>query len=245
VNNLSVAFSLFAAATRRQFLHMKILYSLLSLLMLAAAASADFVVVQKVDGLGQQSGNITVKIKDGKARAELAPQISQLIDGNSGDTITLMHGQKSFMKIPASQTKALLEQMQKVRGGDAATPPSKPVATGTKEKVAEWDAEIFTWAGGALTAKYWVAKEFPNYQAIQAAMDKLQSGGVTSLAKNLMPASSDFPGMIVKTEIKMKDKTVTSTIVSVKEEAVDPKEFEVPADYKELPAPSFSAPTEK
>jgi hypothetical protein len=110
---------------------MKIIGSLLSLLLLAAAASADFVVVQKVDGLGQQSGNITVKIKDGKARTELAPQISQLIDGDSGDTVTLMHGQKSFMKVSAAQTKALLEQMQKIQaGGNATTPPAKPVADG-------------------------------------------------------------------------------------------------------------------
>jgi hypothetical protein len=59
-----------------------------------------------------------------------------------------------------------------------------------------------------------------------------------------MPASSDFPGMIVKTEIKMGQKTITTTIVSVKEENVDPKEFEIPEDYKELPAPSFSAPSQ-
>ena len=223
---------------------MKMTRSLLFLLLPAALASADFVVVQKVDGLSQQSGNITVKIKDAKARAELAPQISHLIDGDSGDTVTLMHGQKSFMRVPAAQTKALLEQMQKAQAsGNATSSPAKPTATGTKENVGEWTTELFTWAGGAISAKYWVAKDFPNYQAIQAAMDKLQSGGVTSLAKNLMPASSDFPGMIVKTEIKMKEKTITSTIVSVKEENVDPKEFEIPADYKELPAPSFPAPS--
>jgi hypothetical protein len=222
---------------------MKTTRGLLFLLLLTTAASADFIVVQKVDGLGQQSGNITVKIKEAKARAELAPQISQLIDGDSGDTVTLMHGQKSFMKVSAAQTKALLEQMQKVQSGNSAVPPAKPVPTGTKENVGEWPTEVFTWSGGAISARYWVAKDFPNYQALQAAMDKLQSGGVTALAKNLMPASSDFPGMIVKTEIKMKDKTITSTIVSVKEENVDPKEFEVPTDYKELPAPSFSAPS--
>ena len=33
--------------------------------------------------------------------------------------------------------------------------------------------------------------------------------------------------------------------LSVKEEAVDAKLFEIPADYKELPTPAFDAPAAK
>ncbi len=214
-----------------------------ALLFSLAAASADFVIEQKVDGLGQQSGNIVVKIKNAKARAELSPQISYIIDGASGDSITLMHAQKAFMKVSAEQGKALVEQMQKIEGGVGAS--AKPVATGQKENVDQWAAEIFTWSSGSLAVKYWVAKDFPNAAAIQSAMDKARAGGLGALNKSLLPANSEFPGMVVKTEMKMKQKTVTSTIVSVKEEAVDAKQFEIPADYKELPAPAFNAPAAK
>ena len=210
-----------------------------ALLLSLTAAHADFVIVQKVDGLGQQSGNITVKIKDTKARAELSPQMSYIMDGTTGESITLIHAQKNYMKVTAAQGKALMEQMQKTQG--AGGPPPKPVATGQKEKVEQWDAEIFTWSGGSLSVRYWVAKDFPNAAAIQAAMDKAQMGGLGALSKSLLPANSDFPGMVVKTEMKTKGKTITSTIVSVKEEAVDAKEFEAPADYKELPSPAFDA----
>jgi hypothetical protein len=48
--------------------------------------------------------------------------------------------------------------------------------------------------------------------------------------------------MIVKSEIKMGPKTITNTIVSVKEEPIDAKEFEVPADYKEMASPEFKFP---
>ena len=43
-----------------------------ALLFSLAAARADFVIEQKVDGLGQQSGSISVKIKETKARARAA-----------------------------------------------------------------------------------------------------------------------------------------------------------------------------
>ena len=210
-----------------------------ALLLSLTAARADFVIVQKVDGLGQQSGSITVKIKDTKARSELSPQISYIMDGTTGESLTLMHAQKTYLKVSAAQGKALLEQMQKTQG--ASGPPAKPVATGQKEKVEQWDAEIFTWSGGALSVRYWVAKDFPNAAAIQAAMDKAQAGGLGDLSRALLPSNASFPGMVVKTEMKAKGKTIASTIVSVKEEAVDAKEFEAPADYKELPTPAFDA----
>ena len=208
-----------------------------------AAARADFVIVQKVDGLGQQSGNITVKIKDTKTRSELAPQISYITDGATGESMTLMHAQKGCLKVSAEQGRALMEQMRKTQGASGS--PAKPVATGQKETVEQWAAEIFTWSGGSLSVRYWVARDFPNTAAIQAAMDKAQAGGIGALSKSLLPASSEFPGMVVKTEMKTKGKTVTSTIVSVKEEAVDAKEFEMPADYKELPTPVLDAPAAK
>ncbi len=218
---------------------MKLFAALFALLLSIAASRADFVIVQKVDGLGQQSGNITVKIKETKARAEIAPQISYIIDGATGESITLMHAQKGYMKVSAAQGKALSEQMKNSQG--VLGTPAKPVATGQKETVEEWKTEIFTWSGGSLAVRYWVARDFPNAAGIQAAMDKAQSSGVGAMSKGLLPANSDFPGMVVKTEMKTKGKTITSTIVSVKEETVDAKEFETPADYKELPTPAFDA----
>ena len=196
-----------------------------------------------MDGLGQQSGSIVVKIQGVKARAELSPQISYIIDGTTGESITLMHAQKGYMKVSAAQGRVLMEQMKKSEGAGGAR--AKPMATGQKENVEQWAAEIFTWSGGSLSVRYWVARDFPNAAAIQAAMDKAQAGGLGALSKNLLPPTSEFPGMVVKTEMKMKQKTIVSTIVSVKEDAVDAKEFAVPADYKELPTPAFDAPLGK
>jgi hypothetical protein len=130
-----------------QFCNMKKVFALLVLSFASfSAVRADYVIVQKVDG-ALQSGNMTIKIKDAKVRTDVAAEISTITDGASGDTITLMHGQKSFMKIPAERSKALVAQLQKLRGGgDAPAAPPKLTPTGKKEKVDKYDCEIFTWS---------------------------------------------------------------------------------------------------
>ena len=145
----------------------------------------------------------------------------------------------------AAQSKELMEQMQKLQAGtNPPAAPTKPVASGQKEKVGQWEAEVFTWAGGAMSARYWVAKDFPNSAAILAALGKATNGGLSGMTKGIAPGVTDFPGMVVKTEMKMAGKTITSTVLSAEEKAVDAKEVEVPADYKETPV-SFAPPPAK
>lgn len=216
---------------------MKALAVLSALLLAAAASRADFVITQRVEGQMQQ-GTMTIKIKDAKARADIAPQMSTITDGATGDVITLMHSMRQFMKIPAERAKALMEQMQKLQGAQAGEPP-KLVPSGKKEKIENNDCEVFTWNAQGVTATYWVAKDYPNAAAISAALDKLQSNGVGSLSRGLTPKPSDFPGMVVKSEMVVGGQKVTTTLVSVVEQPVDANQFVVPAGYKEMPMPAF------
>ena len=213
-------------------------FAVLLALALSLQARADFIVRQRVENVGQQTGEVVVKLKDDKARTDLAPQVSNIIDGNTGEMLTLLHNQKSFMRIPAERAKELFDRMKNLQNAGKA--PAKPVATGQKEKVEQWDAEIFTWSGGKMSARYWVAKDFPNAAALTAAMTKVQSAGVAALSKEMMPSLADFPGMVVKTEVKLEGKSMTSTIIAVEEKALDDKEFAPPTSYKEMPTPDFS-----
>src|SRR5688500_115410 len=88
----SFFFLLFTAPRVAHFAGMKVAVGFYSLLLLALTAHADLVIVQKVES-PQQSGNMTIKVKDAKARADIAAQISTITDGATGDTITLMHTQ--------------------------------------------------------------------------------------------------------------------------------------------------------
>ncbi len=208
---------------------------LAALLLASAAGRADLVIVQHVEGSGQ-SGDQTIRIKGDKARTDLAQQLSMITDGATGNVVTLMHSQKTFLKVSAEQTKAMMEQMQKLRpAGD----PPKLVPTGKTEKIGAFDCEIFTTNFGGVAVTYYVAKGFPNYPAILAQMEKLQAGSISAMTKGMMPELKEFPGMQMKTEMELGGKKVITVLVSAKEENVDPAVFEIPKDYKEVTAPGL------
>jgi Domain of unknown function (DUF4412) len=209
---------------------------LAALVFTTALGRADLVIVQHVDGSGQ-SGDQTIRIKGDKARTDLAQQVSMITDGATGEIVTLMHGQKTFLKVSAAQTKAMMEQMQKLQ--PAAEPP-KLVATGKKEKIGNYDCEIFTTKFGGVGVTYWLAKDFPNYPAILAQMEKLQSGSISAMGKGMMPELKSFPGMQIKTEMDLAGKKVSTVLTSAKEENVDAALFEIPKDYKEASAPPLN-----
>ena len=104
---------------------------LAALLLSAAPLRADLVIVQHVDGSGQ-SGDQTIRIKGDKARADLAQQVSMITNGATGEVVTLMHAQRTFLKITAAQTKAMMEQMKKLQPN--AEPP-KLTPTGIAARV--------------------------------------------------------------------------------------------------------------
>jgi hypothetical protein len=210
--------------------------SLVVWLAAAALGRADLVIVQKTEGAGQ-AGDMTIKIKGDKARSDLAQPVSMITDGATGEMITLMHSGKTYLRVSAEQTKAMMEQLQKLRPGGE---PAKLQPTGKKEKVGDYDCEIFTANLGGLIVTYWIAKDFPNYQSVLAQLEKFQSGAISAMGKGAMPELKDFPGMMIRTEMNMGGKKSVTTLVSAKEENVDPAVFKIPAGYKEVTSPALN-----
>ncbi len=205
----------------------------LAVFLLSTPVRADLVIVQHADGSGQ-SGDQTIRIKGDKARTDLAQQISMITNGANGEIVTLMHAQKAFLKVSAAQTRAMMEQLQKLKPNAEAP---KLTSTGKKEKVGNYECEIFSSNLGGVGVTYWIAKDFPNYPAVLAQMGKLQEGSISAMGKGMMPELKDFPGMVIKTEMDMGGKKVSTVLVSAKEENVDPAIFDIPKDYKESSAP--------
>lgn len=221
------------------------LFVLLALAGLPLLTRADMVIVQKVEGAGQNS-EMTMKFRDDKIRADVSPQISTLTDAGTGDVTTIMHAQKTYMVIPASSSKALMEQVKKQMDEQTAsgepTPNPKPQPTGKKEKINGYDTEEYTSQFNGMKVNYWIAAKFPNWAGVLAAMTKFQQGGLASMTKGLMPSPSDFKGMPIRTEVDLNGQKITTTLISITSEAVDPAEFLIPAGYTEMKMPSFNAP---
>src|SRR5438309_11261311 len=111
---------------------------------LCLSARADFTIIQKVEGKGQ-AHEITMKVKGDKIRMEATPQMTMIVDGRTGDTITLMNAQKRVVRISGDKAKAIAEMAAKYSRGNTEEP--KLVATGKKMTVNRYEADDYVAAG--------------------------------------------------------------------------------------------------
>lgn len=220
----------------------------LILISTVGAARADLVIQQQTIttlNKSNQSFTETIKIRGDKIRTDadggLHAGTSWILDTGTYDTFTLFHKHKSVMKESGAQEKEFQEKKKKQSSNTnaAAITQVTPVDTGKSEKVGVYNTEIYKWSGanGAILT-YWVAKDFPDYEKINVALDKLgQSAGLA----RLNPLNA-LPGMVVKAQSILKldagALTNTTTLISVKEEPVDASLFEVPSDYTDETPPA-------
>ncbi len=212
-------------------------FLLLSSLLCTAAAHADLTIVQKVEG-SEGTNKITLKIKGDKARVEISPQITTIMDAKTGDLTNLLNDDKKVIRIAGEKAKAMAEMAKALtKENDAATAAPKP--TGKKETINGYETEEYLTDTPKYQASYWVAKNFPNYQAVLQQMAVLQNGAFAAMRKGL-PDYANLPGLPIRTQIKIDGKNqMTSTIESVNTNPLADSEFAVPAGYSEMKVPDF------
>jgi hypothetical protein len=209
----------------------------LSLSVIAAfsvTASADFTIVQKVEGKGQ-GHEITLKVKGDKIRMEATPQMTMLVDGRTGDVITLMNAQKKIVRISGDKAKAIAEMAAKYGGGTKEKP--KLVATGKKMTVLGYEAEEYVAETKAFKARYWIAPSFPNSAAIVKQLQTIIPAAWNDLAKGMIDYR-DLPGLPLRTQVTVGEDEILSTVVAVKVDALSDAEFLPPKDFQEVKIPN-------
>ncbi len=201
---------------------------------LPTLAQADLTIVQKAEGAGPFS-NMTIKIKGTKVRMEAPPQPTAIIDSASGDILYLKNDTREVVRISGAQTKALAGVLE------AATSPAprpKLTATGRTETIDGHETAEYTYESPSFKATYWIAKDFPNAREIIRQLSSATPGNVPQGALGI-PDFRDFPGLPLRTKVKMGAQEMTTTIVSVSQEPLDETEFTVPANYKEMKMPDI------
>ncbi len=226
----------------------RILPAALCFILSTGFCRADLVIVQAIDNKAagmNQNMEITMKLKGDRARIDMGGQMSSIIDGGTGDMITLMHSQKATMTMKGEQLKAMMEQFAKTQDRTPTSEVPPLVSTGKTETINGFATEEFTHVMMGNTINYWIAKDYPNYRAILEQM--------TAFSKNMGQMASPgvqqvkpeaFPGLPIRTEVTMSGGTgtVISTIVSVEEKSVEASEFNIPADYKAIEVPTLGTP---
>jgi len=206
-------------------------------------AHADLVVVQRVEGIGQsQAAEMTIKCRGDQIRADISPEVSTLTDTATGDVTTLLHAQKAYMKIDAKAVGQLMGRMK--TNPETALGSSKPQPTGKKEEIGGVTAEIFAGQIGQAKVTYWVARDYPDADKLREALKQMQASPMSRMTQQTLGVSSDdLPGIPVKTvAVFPNGQKLTVTLISVKEQEVDPSEFQIPKTYQALPSPAFGPP---
>src|SRR3982751_5774194 len=196
---------------------MKALALLLPLIIgFSLSARGDFTIVQKVEGKGE-AREIVLKSKGDKIRMEASPQVTMIVDGRTGDMITLMNAQKKIMRISGEKTKAIAEMAAKYSG--TTSEKTKIVATGKKMTLNGYEAEEYIAETKAFKAHYWIAPNFPNSAEIMKQLQAIIPAAWTDLAKGVMDYR-DLPGLPLRTEVNLGDGDIISSLVAVKTDAL-------------------------
>jgi hypothetical protein len=216
-------------------------FSLSLLVAFSLTARGDFTIIQKVEGKGQ-ANEITLKIKGDKIRMEATPQMTMIVDGRTGDTITLMNAQKRIVRISGDKAKAIAEMAVKYGGANIEKP--KVAATGKKMTINGYDAEEYVAEGKSFKARYWIAPGFPNSAAIMKQLQSVIPAAWNDLAKGMIDYR-DLPGFPLRTQVTVGDAEITSTVVAVKIDPLSDDEFLPPKDFQEVKIPNVEVSADK
>ncbi len=217
---------------------MKAIFLALSLAF-APLLRADLTVVQKIEGAGRGLNEITIKMKGDKTRVAM-PQAVMIIDGKSGDTLTLLPEQKQIMRISGERMRAMTEMAKQYSGvSQNAEAKAKLADTGKKEMINGQKTEIYTSESPKMKGTYWIATNYPDGAAILRQLQSLQPTQWNA-HQGPIPDYRDFPGLPLKMRVELPgEKHFTITLVSIKQDPLAESEFEVPPGYSEMEMPSI------
>ena len=198
-------------------------------------ASADLTLSQEIEG-GPQTGEIVMRLKGDRLRLDLPAgpngRMSTILDIVTGDTTTLRHDKK----LAVTRTGAELKEAARKAGADSSRKiePPKPANTGLKERVGEYEAEVFTMFADASKDTLWVVRDFPNFPGIKADLMRVSQATATGLNRAGTLDVSTLPGMVVKRQKERGGRKMTITLKSVGLEAIEDSTFTIPPDYKPI-----------
>ena len=209
-------------------------------LCLMGRTKADLTILQKVDGTGPLGGDVTLRIKGDKARFDATPQMSTIVDGKTGEVITLLKEQKTAVRISADKMRAAADMIQKFSDKKSSPAAAKPQPTGRRETINGYETEEYSVATPMFKATYWLAPKFPDGAAILKELQAVKSE-IWNSAHSNVPDYRDFPALPIKTVIEMADTKLTTVLISVKKDSLSEADFSIPKDYREVKAPEIGS----
>jgi hypothetical protein len=189
---------------------------------------------------------MTVWFEGGRTRTDAGTFMSSIHLAN-GDLVSLTHQNRTYTTMSAAAIKEAMERMGALNGGVAGGPEAggPPVCeftpTGKQQTIGEHKVEAYTlemtFAGQKTKSTFWFAPDYPDADAISAAMP------VSSIPGLPFKMGTPPKGVVLRIEMPLPGggSAVTDTI-SIKRVEIDDAIFQVPADYKKASSPMMPMP---
>jgi len=218
----------------------KAILAFATIVCLVLTAKADYIIKEEIEHSGKVQP-ISIKIKGTKTRIDVAGTNSVITDTATGDMTVLMHGQKTLMKVNAEMVKAQMKALKELSGQKSdvsAEVDLKP--TGNHEQIDGYDTEEYTTDVNGVPTSLFIAKSYPDYQQIVAAIYQIQNSPVVAEAHGLVIPPEKLPGLPLRTVHTINGQKLVVNITSTQKTDLPDTDFSVPADYKELSLPGAS-----
>jgi hypothetical protein len=203
----------------------------------ALGVASDLIIEQEVEAEGAKF-SMLMQVKGSQARMDMGNESSVILDLESGDMTTIMHGQKMVMTMSGDQ----LQSMTQMAAHQSDTSePGELVPTGKTEVINGFNTAQYLSKGNETDAEYWIAEDLPNAKMLTRRFASLsETLNKNSPAPSLAMDPDKFPGFPIRTIIKTEDgQRVVSTISRIEEALVPASVFEIPADYQSMRMPNI------
>ncbi len=203
----------------------------------ALGVASDLIIEQEVEAEGSKFPML-MQVKGSQARMDMGNESSVILDLESGDMTTIMHGQKMAMTMSGGQlqsmTKMAMQQADASEHGEL-------VPTGKTEVINGFNTSQYLSKGDEMDAEYWIAEDLANAKVLTKRFASLSKTlNESSPAPSVAMDPDKFPGFPIRTIIKTGDgQTVISTISRIEEAEVPASAFEIPADYQSMRMPNI------
>jgi hypothetical protein len=201
------------------------------------------------------ANNMTIKIKGDKARIDVSPRVTTLLDGGTGQLLNVLNDQRTIVRIPSDKMKAIADTLNTGSGTKPGSAKPRLTSTGAREMIDGYDTEQYTCDGPDFKATYWIAPSYPNGAAVLAQLQSIKSE-FWDAANTKMPDFRDFPGLPVRMRMIVSnppaDHTsggnghpteITTVVSGLSLNSIPDNQFTVPADFKEVPVPDVLSKT--
>ncbi len=199
---------------------------------------ADLTILQEISSSQSPKGGMvsTTKWKGEKIRMDTGGQVSMIMDGKTGEAVTLMHQQKVAVPVSAAVRK-MAGQLAEKSGGESSAK-SDLKATGRKETLAGFACEEYAGTVSNQQASIWITKEVPEYSTL---VESLMT--IAPQLKQFQGQFADNPslqGLPMLTEIigPGGEKT-TLRVMAVSRETIPEEDFKIPNDYRKVEMPQI------